>query len=155
MCKIGITYNPSIDLFYSGLNQTSLLFTELLADHELYLIDISSNDTNWWADYPQNKKILFVQLHQISDLDLLIDMDGLLLPEYRIRIAKRSIVFLRSFLQFSELDNAIYPEKKYTPRDYNGVYEIWCWDILNPIETLDSVQTLFPCPIKTVPFIWY
>jgi GR25 family glycosyltransferase involved in LPS biosynthesis len=154
MCKIGITYNPSIDLFYSGLNQTSLLFTELLADHELYLIDISSNDTNWWADYPQNKKLQFVQLHQISDLDLLIDMDGLLLPEYRIRIAKRSVVFLRSFLQFSELDNAVYPEKKYTPRDYNGVYEIWCWDILNPIETLDSVQTLFPCPIKTVPFIW-
>ena len=52
------------------------------------------------------------------------------------------------------MDNSVYPDSLYKPRSFDGVSEIWCWDILNPKETLDSIQTLFPCPIRTVPFIW-
>ena len=29
MLRIGITYNPSLDLFYSGANQTSVILFEL------------------------------------------------------------------------------------------------------------------------------
>ena len=151
--RIGITYNPSIDLFMSGFNQTSIVLAELCVKlgFDTYFIDISSNDTNWW-DYPR-LDITLTRLHNTTDLDLLIDIDGLVLPEYRERIANKTVVFLRNFVQFAELDNAVYPEIAYVPRNYN-VHEIWCWDILNPPETLASVQTLFPCPIKTVPFIW-
>ena len=158
--RIGITYNPSVELFYSGLNQTALTLMKLCVDHDIYFIDIGCSDENWWSDYPlpdyplPEMKIALMGLHNISGLDLLIDIDGTVLPEYRERIAQKSIVFLRNFIQFAELNNAVYPEKAYVPRDYKNVSEIWCWDILNPAETLDSVRGLFPCPIKTVPFVW-
>jgi len=149
---IGISYNPSIDLFYSGLNQTAHILAELFEKYfTVYFIDIS-NDSLPNIINKQMHKPMHKQMHQIENLDLLIDIDGLI-PEYRKRIAKKTIIFLRNFIQFSELDNSVYPELPYSPRDYN-VHEIWCWDILNPIETLDSIQTLFPCPIRAVPFIW-
>ena len=152
---IGITYNPSVHLFYSGLNQTAITLAELFIrlQYKVCFIDIGSNTDKWW-DYPLIPDIIFKNLNEISGIDLLIDIDGLVLPEYRERISNRSIVFLRNFLQFAELDKSVYPELTYIPRDYTGIHEIWCWDILNPVETLDSVQTFFKCPIKRVPFIW-
>jgi len=152
---IGITYNPSVDLFYSGFNQTAITLAELFIKlkHQICFIDIASNDKKWWDGFPI-PDATFKYLHEISGLDLLIDIDCHVLPEYRTRIAHKSVVFLRNFIQFAELDKSVYPELSYTPRDYKGVLEIWCWDILNPVETLDSVQTLFHCPIKTVPFTW-
>jgi len=151
--KIGITYNSSIDVF-NGINKTAIVLGELFTKlgHELYFIDISSNIT-WWHDYPLHINIIITSMDKISGLDLLIDIDGLVSPQYRTQIATKSVVFMRSFLQFSEMDNSVYPELPYSSRDYN-VCEIWCWDILNPVETLPSIQTLFRCPIKTVPFIW-
>ena len=135
MFRIGITY--SIE---SGLTQTARTLSELFKKlgYETQLIDIY---------YDSHTK-----LHEISGLDLLIDIDGLI-PEYRTRLAKKTVIFLRNFIQFAELDHSVYPEIPYVHKDYH-VHEIWCWDILNPIETLDSVQALFPCPIKTVPFTW-
>jgi len=61
---------------------------------------------------------------------------------------------MRTFLQFSELDSSIYPEDQFISRNLVNVSAIWCWDILNPPETLDSIQTIFPCPVRRVPFIW-
>jgi GR25 family glycosyltransferase involved in LPS biosynthesis len=57
-------------------------------------------------------------------------------------------------LQFEEMDAQLYIESPYVPRSMKQADEIWCWDILNPVETIPSIQTLFPCPIKRVPFIW-
>lgn len=156
MLQIGITYNPSINLFYSSSNQTSLLLTELFKQlgYNVSLVNSKNTDIEWWSDYPKIEGVTLTKLYQTTGLDYLIDVDGFIHPTSRKNVAKHSIVFLRSFIQFSEMDNSVYPEKSYTPRSYEGVSEIWCWDILNPAETLPSIQTLYPCPIKTVPFTW-
>ena len=67
MLKIGITYNSSIKLFYSGFNQTSIILAELFRKlgYIIYFIDISSNDTHWW-DYPYIQNITLTQMHKIS-----------------------------------------------------------------------------------------
>lgn len=156
MLHIGITYNPSEDLFTSGSNQTSILLLELFQqlNYNVALIDVKSSENNWWKDFPQPSNITLTKLHHHNNFDLLFDIDGYINPSYRKSLAKKSIVFMRSFLQFSEMDNSVYPEQPYRPRDFEGVSEIWCWDILNPPETLPSIQTIFPCPIRSVPFIW-
>jgi len=153
MLRIGITYNPSLDLFYSGANQTSIILFELFKnfDYKVVLVDSKNTGTK---KVPAIDFADLTQLYQTTDLDYLIDIDGFIDPSVRKAVAKKSIVFLRTFLQFSEMDNSVYPDSPYKPRCFDGISEIWCWDILNPKETLDSIQTLFPCPIRTVPFIW-
>ena len=153
MLRIGITYNPSIDLFYSGANQTALLLVELFKQfrYEVILIDAKNTGAK---NIPCIDNIILSQLYLITDLDYLIDIDGFVATASRKAASKKSIVFMRTFLQFNEMDNSAYPDRQYKPRSFNDVSEIWCWDILNPNETLDSIQTLFPCPIRTVPFIW-
>jgi len=153
MLCIGITYDPSIELFYSGTNQTSIILFELFKnfDYKVVLVDSKNTGTK---KVPAIDFADLTQLYQTTDLDYLIDIDGFIDPSVRKAVAKKSIVFMRTFLQFSEMDNSVYPDSPYKPRSFDGVSEIWCWDILNPKETLDSIQTLFPCPIRTVPFIW-
>jgi hypothetical protein len=81
-------------------------------------------------------------------------MDGLIAAEDRVKVAQTTIVFLRTFVQFTEMDSSVYIETPYVRRSFDHVREIWCWDVLNPENTLPSIQTLFPCPLRTVPFIW-
>lgn len=154
--KLGITYNPCSDLFLSGSNQTAILLTELFLSrgYEVCLVSTKVHDTLWWNTYPKFQSVDLVYIGDISGLDYLIDIDGLVHSDLRKNVASSSVVFLRSFLQFAELDASVYPELPYQPRSFDGVAEIWCWDILNPPETLDSIQTIFPCPIRRVPFIW-
>jgi len=154
MPRIGISYRPNDPLFYSGWNQTSLLLVELftLLGIDVVLVDSSNSDTKWWPDYPA--RIPTANLYEIKNLDLLIDIDGLIHPDARVAAAQKTIVFLRTFLQFTEMDSSVYIESPYVPRSMNNVHEIWCWDLLNPAATIPSIQTLFPCPIRRVPFIW-
>ena len=151
--RVGITYRPQDDLFYSGWNQTALTLAELFfksGAHDVTLL--THHDTLWWEDYP--KKFNTAPIHETTGLDLLIDIDGRVTGSMRGRVASTTVVFLRTFLQFAEMDASVYLETPYVPRSFEHVSEIWCWDILNPEATLPSIQTLFPCPIRRVPFVW-
>ena len=154
MPRVGISYRPNDDLFYSGWNQTSLLLVELftLLGVDVVLVDSSNSDIKWWPDYP--KRVSVANLYETKDLDLLIDIDGLIHPDARVATSQKTIVFLRTFLQFTEMDASVYIETPYVARSMKNVHEIWCWDLLNPEKTIPSIQTLFPCPIRRVPFIW-
>ena len=160
MLKVGITYSPSTDLFTSGSAQTSILLLELFKElselnYDITLIDTKTSDIDWWPDFPRYENVTLSQLHKVTNLDLLIDIDGFINPSYRKKIAKKSVVFMRTFLQFSEMDMAAFSETRtYRSRNFEDISEIWCWDILNPPETFTALKTLFNCPIRTVPFVW-
>jgi len=152
MPRIGISFRPSLDLFYSGFNQTALLFSELFTTlgYDVVMIDVSNSDGKCTVP-----KVLETEnLYQVRGLDLLLDVDGLISAEDRVKVAHTTIVFLRTFVQFAEMDSSVYIETRYVRRSFEHVREIWCWDLLNPENTLPSIQTLFPCPLRTVPFIW-
>ena len=150
MIRVGISYNPNQSLFYSGLNQTAVLFAELFSSlkYDVTLVDYTNGDTVCDCIWPT------VKLYQARDLDLLLDIDGYVPEAARKLSTKKTIVFLRTFLQFAEMDQQLYIETPYVPRSMACVNEIWCWDILNPPETIPSIQTMFPCPIRRVPFTW-
>jgi GR25 family glycosyltransferase involved in LPS biosynthesis len=160
MLKVGITYSPSTDLFTSGSAQTSILLVELFkelseSNYDITLIDTKTSDVDWWPDFPRYENVTLSQLHKTTNLDILIDIDGYVNPSYRKKIAKKSVVFMRTFLQFSEMDMAAFSETRaYRSRNFEGISEIWCWDILNPPESFTALKTLFNCHIRTVPFIW-
>jgi GR25 family glycosyltransferase involved in LPS biosynthesis len=150
---IGISYDSSKDPFYSGGFQTATVLAEMFQalGRAVFLLD-----TNVDSTLPQgapNLDLFFMKLYD-ARVDTLIDIDGYINPSMRKKVAKKTIVFMRTFLQFSEMDKSVYPEAPYRRRDMSDVSEIWCWDILNPVETIDSIQTLFPCPIRRAPFIW-
>jgi GR25 family glycosyltransferase involved in LPS biosynthesis len=151
--KVGVTFSSSADLRLSGANQTALLLGEVMLalGHAVTFIDSAAGA--WWADVPRIEGTLVASLYDAEGLDVLIDVDGKVAPELR-SVARQTIVFLRSFVQFMEMDATVYPEVTYVPRSMKGVSEIWCWDLLNPVETIPSIQTLFPCPIRRVPFVW-
>lgn len=86
--------------------------------------------------------------------DLLIDIDARHTAAERARWATTSVVFLRGMLSFTELDEIVYIEETYQPRDLTGIAEVWCWDDLNPAPSLPALSALFPCPIRRVPMIW-
>jgi GR25 family glycosyltransferase involved in LPS biosynthesis len=143
--RVGITFNPNTQLYYSGANQTAHLLAELcrILGYDVVMVD-----------YTNSEIAMVEQLYRIRDLDLLLDIDGVTSESARQPAAKKTVVFLRTFLQFAELDAQLYIESPYVPRSMKWVSEIWCWDVLNPVETIPSIQTMFPCPIVRVPFIW-
>ena len=154
MRRIGITYHPSSPLFLSGLNQTALLFADLFTklDYHVTLVDYKNSETKWWPDYPMTN-LSTTNLYQTKGLDVLLDIDGLVNPENRKKAATKTIAFFRTFMQFTEMDASVYIDTPYVPRSMDNVDEVWCWDLLNPPETIPSIQTIFPL-IKRVPFIW-
>ena len=154
MIRVGISYNPNESLFYSGLNQTAVLFAELftLLKYDVTLVDYTNGDKVWDETFPCVWPTS--KLYQTRDLDILLDIDGYVSEAARKLSTKKTIVFLRTYLQFAEMDMQLYIETPYVPRSMASVDEIWCWDILNPPETIPSIQTMFPCPIRRVPFTW-
>jgi GR25 family glycosyltransferase involved in LPS biosynthesis len=156
MSTIGIIYQSSLSAWYSGLNQTALLLAEMCqrCGYSVTMVDKSNDATNKLGDYSFPTEYKSYNACDVKNLDLLLDVDGILSGEDRIRMAKNTIVFMRTFLQFSELDDIAYIETPYRMRNFVNVSQIWCWDLLNPKETIPSIQTLFPCPIRRVPFIW-
>jgi GR25 family glycosyltransferase involved in LPS biosynthesis len=156
MLHIGVTYNPTIDLFTSGYNQTSIVLAELFQhlSYNVSLISIKDSEKDWWDDFPRMQNLNISNIYTHNNLDYLIDIDALLKPTYRKNLAKQTIVFLRTFMQFEEMEITAYPEKAYVPRYFDNILEIWCWDILNSSESIPAIQTLFQCPIRPVPFIW-
>jgi GR25 family glycosyltransferase involved in LPS biosynthesis len=154
--RIGIIFSPEAPLWSSGANQTALLLAELFSTfyHEILLVNRTHSETEWFTDSEKPSFLTISSLSKAKGLDWLIDIDGVIREEDRKRISTHTIVFLRTFLQFAEMDASVYMDYPYVGRSMVGVHEIWCWDLLNPEDTIPSIQTLFPCPIRRVPFIW-
>ena len=150
MLQIGISYVSHSVLFDHGANQTAFTLAEVFESLGHSIAFLSASEET--LEYPSNVRTQ--SLYDAKGFDWLFDIDGLLSPEVRSTVAKKTIVFLRTFLQFAELDRVVYIESPYVPRSTKGVHEVWCWDVLNPVESIPSIQTLFPCPIRRVPFIW-
>ena len=150
MLQIGISYVSHSVLFDHGANQTAFTLAEVFESLGHSVTFLSTVEEA--LEYPSKSNSR--SIYDAKGFDWLFDIDGLLSPEVRATVAKRTIVFLRTFLQFAEMDRVVYIESPYVPRSMKGVHEIWCWDLLNPAESLPSIQTLFPCPIRRVPFIW-
>jgi GR25 family glycosyltransferase involved in LPS biosynthesis len=158
MLRIGITYYPG-EAAHHGKNQIALALARVCSLWEecrVVLLNPKEDGCDWWTEVERVSGVFDAAFSSLEggSLDYLIDVDGLISSDRRSKVATRSIIFLRTFLQFSEMDAAVYPEMNYVPRHIDGVYEVWCWDILNPPETLDAVQVGFPCPIRRVPFVW-
>lgn len=144
--RIGITFYADQPL---EVNQTAWVLAELffILHHDVVLVHQCPN-----IQYESVPSYCIVsELSKVDALDWLIDIDGHLSNTARSK-ANQTIVFLQTFLQFEEMNASVYSD--YQPRDLKDVYEIWCWDVLNPMATIPSIQTLFPCPIRRVPFIW-
>jgi GR25 family glycosyltransferase involved in LPS biosynthesis len=157
MLTVGISYYPNDDVLFSGKNQTALLLAELFSKHlgcRVTLVNVRSSDRMWWDNFPVLEGVETVTLLHASTFDYFVDVDGLVHPDDRRKVTTRPIAFLRTFVQFTEMDNSVYYENAYLPRYFDQLHEVWCWDILNPRETLDSIQTMFTCPLKSVPFVW-
>ncbi len=154
MTIIGISYNSSNQLFSGEAEHTAfLLYNILYRFYDVILINNSINSKdNLTIDNVINSAVK-KNIMDVHELDILVDIDGIIHPDTRNRVAKRSIVFLRTFLQFSELEKSVY-DLDSVPRNFNGVSEIWCWDILNPPETLQALQSFFKCPIVALPFYY-
>ena len=132
---IGITIKQNDPLEYSGARQTAEVLCRLFEymGHTACTVDLA------YSSPPA------------SPLDLLIDMDARGAAADRARWSRRSVAFLRGVLSFTELDSIVYMEDPYAPRDLTDVAEVWCWEELNPAETLDALAVLFPCPILAIP----
>ena len=155
--RIGITVYLAQPLWESGANQTALQLGEL--GHALGhgVVFVHTGLHSWWDNYPIPSYATehhYTTPTLVPPFDLLIDIDGTLDGKTRSILAPQTILFLRTFLQFTEMDKSVYIETPYRPRSTEQVTEVWCWDILNPTHTIPSVQTLFPCPIRRVPFFW-
>ena len=152
--RVGITYHSSKSLTKSSLNQTALILGKLFLRLGYSVLFVNTAYSQVPVLTLSLETACSEDLHNVTNLSLLIDIDGLIHGDARIQASSKTVVFLRTFLQFSEMDNSVYIENTYTPRSMEHVFEVWCWDVLNPPETIPSIQTLFPCPIRRVPFVW-
>lgn len=151
--RIGIVFHSNKSLWSCGSNQTAFHLADLFValHHDVILVHQFPDITSY-ESIPHGCTIS--ELSCVSTLDWLIDIDGYLSQDIRKKAATHTIVFLRTFLQFEEMNASVYLDYPFKPRNMEDVYEIWCWDILNPEESIPSIQTLFSCPIRRVPFIW-
>ncbi len=149
--KIAISYNN-----INGVNTEDTISALHLYKLFLYLeydVELIRLSDNVCKDY-NSVYINDIKINQnVDKYDILIDIDGRIRPGMRKRIAEKSYVLLHGFIQFSELDKSVYPDSSF-PRSFDGVSEIWVWDILNSEESLDCLRDLYECPIRRIPFIW-
>ena len=75
MLRIGITYDPSIELFYSGTNQTSIILFELFKNFDYKVVLVDSKNTG-------TKK---VRINTIDFLATALRTDGSINPSISIR----------------------------------------------------------------------
>lgn len=151
--KFGITYNSNKSIWETGANSCALHLYKVLKslEQDVQLITLSDSVKDVLDSY----KCKYINdISKKSDkVGTLIDIDGLVRPVVRKRIAEKSVVFVRGFVQFSELDKSVYPDSSFS-RSFDGVSEVWVWDVLNSEESLDCLRDLFGCPIRRVPFVW-
>ena len=152
--RIGITYHSSKSINENSINPTALVLGKLFLRLGYSVIFVNTKYSQETVLTLSFETASSEDLHKVTNLSLLIDIDGLIHGDARLQASVKTVVFLRTFLQFSEMDNSVYIESPYTPRSMENVSEVWCWDVLNPPETIPSIQTLFPCPIRRVPFVW-
>jgi GR25 family glycosyltransferase involved in LPS biosynthesis len=154
---VGITY----DTRKGGeeeINRTAFTLVSLFHyfKYDIVLINLGEKEKLSWGSYNVHKVCNTSYAHYTDTIrvDLLIDIGGQLHPDVRKANSKKSIVFFYECLQFAEMEKALYFSNDFTSRDLSGVDEIWVWDILNPLESIPSIQGLFKSPIRRVPFVW-
>ena len=104
MLQIGISYVSHSVLFDHGANQTAFTLAEVFESLGHSVTFLSTVEEV--LEYPFNRRSQ--SLYDAKGSDWLFDIDGLLSPEVRSTVAKQTIVFLCTFLQFTEMDRLVY-----------------------------------------------
>ena len=99
MTSIGIRYEPNTSAFLSGVNQTAIALAEVFSKlgHSIQFVHTVETECTESYTFP------ITSMYQIQSIDLLIDIDGHLSHTFYQK-AKKTIVFLRTFLQFAEME---------------------------------------------------
>ena len=151
--KIGIPFKAHSTAFGSGRAQAILAIAEVCADAGHTVVLLQETEMDWWEDVRSLEKAYTIQrLGTESDLDLLLDIDGLVNPD--LRKAKKVVVLFRSDPSFEYLEQAAYMSQT-SPYSLQGVHEVWVWDLMVSAERLPLLQTMMEdLPVRQVPYVW-
>ena len=152
--KVGITCNIQYSIFGSSRGQNAFWLGQVFKELGWEVCLINQSDRVWWDDAEGlENEFPVVHFKEASGLDLLVDVDGIVSPVLRRTWAKKTIVLICGSIAFGELEQCSYINDKFY-RNLEGVSSIWVWDLLNSEEDIRPFKTMFPCPVKRIPFVW-
>jgi len=124
--------------------------------HKVVLLN--TNGTTEWFDDCEPLKGVYERRNLMewtdkgdTQLDLIVDIDGFLIPTERRRVAKKVVVFLRKPFVLNEIELSVYPIAQ--PVRSFECDAIWTWDYVDPTD-LHAIELLAQRPVIALPYTW-
>ena len=152
--KVGINIHFQHSFFSNGISSTVFSIANAVASLGHTPILLNLNGTVDWFDDILSLKNKYEIRHMSQPgemLDIMIDVDGFIMPSERRRIAKKVVVFLRkpAFLTLSE--STVYPVKQ--PSQSFDCDEIWTWDNFGAKDS-HLIEIMTKKPVIRIPYTW-
>ncbi len=122
------------------------------------VVILNTNGTTEWFDDCEPLKGLYERRNLIEwadkgygQLDLLVDVDGFLIPTERRRVAKKVVVFLRKPFVLNEIELSVYPIAQ--PVRSFECDAVWTWDYVDDGD-IRAIELLSQKPVLRIPYTW-
>jgi hypothetical protein len=155
--KIGIFVHFEHSFYSNGSPTTAISLADALQkfSHEVVLINI--NGIREWYDDVESIMNLYVrknfaELKTDEVFDIVIDIDGYIVPKERKRIAKSVVVFVRKPFFLSSSESCVYPRQLPCQNLYDCDM-VWTWEHFGS-EDAHLLEVLTKKPVIRIPFTW-
>jgi len=155
--KIGIFVHFEHSFYSNGSPTTAISLADALKKfgHEVVLINI--NGIREWYDDVESIMNLYVrknfaELKTDEVFDIVIDIDGYVVPKERKRIAKSVVVFVRKPFFLSSSESCVYPRQLPCQNLYDCDM-VWTWEHFGS-EDAHLLEVLTKKPVIRIPFTW-
>jgi len=155
--KIGIFVHFEHSFFSNGNPTTAISLADALKTlgHEPVLINI--NGTREWYDDVESLSKLYVrknftELKADEVFDIVIDIDGYIIPKERRRISKSVVIFIRKSFFLTSSESCVYP-KQLPKQNLYDCDMLWTWEHFGA-EDAHLLEVLTKKPVVRIPFTW-
>ena len=159
--RIGIVSTCQFSMFSGGLANTTMAILETMKvlGNDVTLINTNAS-VEWYDDVKALKKEVNVVTidktitYYEDKFDLIIELVPFFESEkQRTVFSKKNIFVFRKGILIPTIEYSLYPVilQKY---NFEGISEIWCFDIFSNSDEVQILETLTRKPVYTMPYMW-
>jgi len=159
--RIGVLSTCQFSMFSGGLANTTIAIIETMKILGNDVVLLNTNSTVEWFDDVKNlkKDISIINISKDTTsfenrFDLIIELVPYFDSEAQRRVFSDNSVYLfRKGVFIPTIEHSLYPVIL-QKNNFDGVSEIWCFNIFSNSDEIKILETLTRKPVFTLPYIW-
>lgn len=157
--KIGISTYFQYSFFSNGAPTTAISIADAITKLGHIAILVNMNEKKEWYDDCESlrEKYEIRNMAQWKEngydqLDILVDIDGFIVPSARRNVSKKVVVFIRKPTHINEIEKSVYPIQG-PVRNILDCDAIWTWEEFGE-QDAHILELLSSKPVYRIPFTW-